>query len=93
MLELQNSSEIESLSVMAGHGRLKDGVASARLCPGHPRLILQRHWKDVDARHEAGHDRVEAQRAKAEAIHFSSGRMHCFACASNEKLICRRATK
>jgi hypothetical protein len=26
------------LSVMAGHSRLKDGVASARLCPGHPRL-------------------------------------------------------
>ena len=24
--------------VMAGHSRLKDGVASARLCPGHPRL-------------------------------------------------------
>ena len=23
---------------MAGHSRLKDGVASARLCPGHPRL-------------------------------------------------------
>ena len=24
--------------VMAGHSRLKDGVACARLCPGHPRL-------------------------------------------------------
>ena len=24
--------------VMAGHSRRKDGVASARLCPGHPRL-------------------------------------------------------
>jgi len=24
--------------VMAGHSRPKDGVASARLCPGHPRL-------------------------------------------------------
>jgi len=23
---------------MAGHNRPKDGVASARLCPGHPRL-------------------------------------------------------
>jgi len=23
---------------MAGHSRLKDGVASARLCPGHLRL-------------------------------------------------------
>jgi hypothetical protein len=26
-------SENESLFVMAGHSRLKDGVASARLCP------------------------------------------------------------
>src|SRR5882672_12374307 len=25
--------------VMAGHSRPKDGVASARLCPGHPRLL------------------------------------------------------
>jgi hypothetical protein len=25
--------------VMAGHSRLKDGVASACLCPGHPRLL------------------------------------------------------
>src|ERR1700722_20811748 len=25
-------------AVMAGHSRPKDGVASARLCPGHPRL-------------------------------------------------------
>ena len=24
---------------MAGHSRPKDGVASARLCPGHPRLF------------------------------------------------------
>jgi hypothetical protein len=24
--------------VIAGHSRPKDGVASARLCPGHPRL-------------------------------------------------------
>ncbi|SDO86805.1 hypothetical protein SAMN05444050_5217 [Afipia sp. GAS231] len=35
---------------MAGHSRLKDGVASARLCPGHPRLKLCRPKKDVDAR-------------------------------------------
>ena len=27
-----------SFFVMAGHSRPKDGVASARLCPGHPRL-------------------------------------------------------
>jgi len=26
--------------VVAGHSRPKDGVASARLCPGHPRLVL-----------------------------------------------------
>ena len=41
-------------TVMAGHGRLKDGVASARLCPGHPRLHQQ--IKDVDARDKPGHD-------------------------------------
>jgi hypothetical protein len=27
--------------VMAGHSRPKDGVASARLCPGHPRLSFR----------------------------------------------------
>ena len=32
---------------MAGHSRPKDGVVSARLCPGHPRLGRS---KDVDAR-------------------------------------------
>jgi len=26
--------------VMPGHSRLKDGVASVRLCAGHPRLLL-----------------------------------------------------
>src|SRR3981189_417340 len=30
--------ENDSFFVMAGHSRPKDGVASARLCPGHPRL-------------------------------------------------------
>jgi A/G-specific adenine glycosylase len=35
--------------VMAGHSRPKDGVASARLCPGHPRLP-SRVDQDVDAR-------------------------------------------
>jgi hypothetical protein len=29
------------VNVMAGHSRPKDGVASARLCPGHPRLCFQ----------------------------------------------------
>jgi hypothetical protein len=33
-----NHLKCDSLFVMAGHSRLKDGVASARLCPGHPRL-------------------------------------------------------
>ena len=28
----------------------------AGLCPGHPRLVLCRKFKDVDARHKAGHD-------------------------------------
>src|ERR1700724_2821739 len=40
--------------VMPGHSCPKDGVASARLCPGHPRLKTQE--EDVDARHKAGHD-------------------------------------
>jgi len=26
---------------MAGHSRLKDGVASARLWPGHPRILCR----------------------------------------------------
>jgi A/G-specific adenine glycosylase len=46
---------------MAGHSRPKDGVASARLCPGHPRLsflLLAQLQKDVDARHKAGHDEL-----------------------------------
>src|SRR5258708_37617608 len=30
---------------MAGLSRLKDGVASARLCPGHPRLPSLQHCK------------------------------------------------
>ncbi|MDH6259885.1 A/G-specific adenine glycosylase [Bradyrhizobium sp. BR13661] len=38
---------------MAGHSRPKDGVASARLCPGHPRSSAK---KDVDARVKRGHD-------------------------------------
>jgi hypothetical protein len=39
---------------MAGHSRPKDGVASACLCPAIH--ILRQQKKDVDARHEAGHD-------------------------------------
>jgi hypothetical protein len=42
---------------MAGHSRLKDGVAFARLCPA-IHIFLRADWvtKDVDARHKAGHD-------------------------------------
>src|SRR3984893_12485351 len=35
---------------MPGHSRLKDGIASARLCPGHPRLAFPCSLKDVDGR-------------------------------------------
>jgi hypothetical protein len=35
---LSGHLKCRSLFVMAGHSRPKDGVASARLCPGHPRL-------------------------------------------------------
>ena len=42
--------------VMAGHSRPKDGVASARLCPGHPRSSPSR--QNVDARDKPGHDDV-----------------------------------
>src|SRR6185369_16726097 len=31
-------------------------VRHGRACPGHPRLTLLKRGKDVDARHEAGHD-------------------------------------
>jgi hypothetical protein len=44
-------------TVMAGHSRLKDGVACARLCPGHPRLAT-RH----EERGSPGHDDVLVSR-------------------------------
>jgi hypothetical protein len=31
-------SVVSAVSVMAGHSRSKNGVASARVCPGYPRL-------------------------------------------------------
>jgi len=40
--------------VKAGHSRLKDGVASARLCPAIH--VLLRSAKNVDARDKPGHD-------------------------------------
>ena len=39
---------------MPGHSRSKNGVAFARLCPGHPRLGHDK--KDVDGRDKPGHD-------------------------------------
>jgi hypothetical protein len=39
--------------VMPGHSRLKDGVASARLCPG-VHVFLRK--QDVDGRNKSGHD-------------------------------------
>jgi hypothetical protein len=45
------------VSVMAGHSRPKDGVASARLFPAIHVLCLNRK-KDGDARHKAGHDEI-----------------------------------
>jgi hypothetical protein len=44
-------------AVMAGHGRPKDGVASARLSPAIH--VLANSKEDVDARHKAGHDEVD----------------------------------
>jgi hypothetical protein len=41
--------------VMAGHSRLKDGVASARLCPA-IHVFCPRSKKNVDARDKRGHD-------------------------------------
>jgi len=47
--------EFAPLSVMAGHSRSKNGVASARLCPA-IHVFLADTSIDVDARHKAGHD-------------------------------------
>jgi hypothetical protein len=45
---------------MAGRSRLKDGVASARLCPAIHVFFDTK--EDVDARHKAGHDEVTVPR-------------------------------
>jgi hypothetical protein len=42
-------------SVMAGHSRPKDGVASARLCPA-IHLLCSTRRESVDARIKSGHD-------------------------------------
>jgi hypothetical protein len=44
---------------MAGHSRLKDGAASARLCPA-IHALASAALQDVDARHKAGHDERES---------------------------------
>jgi len=41
---------------MAGHSRSKNGVASACLWPGHPRLYLRPRKQDVDHRDKPGDD-------------------------------------
>jgi hypothetical protein len=41
--------------VVPAHSRSKNGVASLRLCRGHPRLKSQAN-KDVDGRNKSGHD-------------------------------------
>jgi hypothetical protein len=46
----------EALFVIAGHSRLKDGVASARLCPAIHLLIEKIIAKMMDARIKSGHD-------------------------------------
>ena len=47
--------------VMAGHSCLKDGVASARLCPA-IHVFLAAHREDVDARDKPGHDEFHDNR-------------------------------
>jgi hypothetical protein len=69
--------------VMAGHSRLKDGVASARLCPGHPRLSCQREV--VDVRGKPGHD---------EKSEYSSGdwkELNVLGCAPRFQFVTDRA--
>jgi hypothetical protein len=46
--------------VMAGHSRSKNGVASLAYVPAIHVFLLER-LKNVDARHKAGHDRVDGK--------------------------------
>jgi hypothetical protein len=48
---------------MPGHSRLKDGVASARLCPRHPRLRFGKARKDVDGRDKPAMTRTRSGRS------------------------------
>jgi len=47
---------IMAVLVMPGHSRPKDGVASARLCAGHPRLCCIWARKAWMAGTKPGHD-------------------------------------
>jgi hypothetical protein len=51
---------IVGLFVMPGHSRLKDGVASARLCAGHPRLFYRYIKQGVDGRDIQREDALRA---------------------------------
>ncbi len=57
MMRVSNPSTRPNEAVMAGLSRLKDGVASARLCPAIH--ALPRGTKNVDARDKPGHDDAE----------------------------------
>jgi hypothetical protein len=54
MMGAMNVTVFHNHAVVAGHRRLKDGVAVARLCPAVHALILGE--EDVDARDKPGHD-------------------------------------
>jgi hypothetical protein len=54
ILSARPTQTIPSLVAIAGHSRRKDGVASARPYPGHPRLFFDRDSKDVNARDKPG---------------------------------------
>jgi hypothetical protein len=51
-----SNSQVSNFVVMTGQSRPKDGVASTRLCPRHPRFCRRRAAKDVDVRIKPGHD-------------------------------------
>jgi hypothetical protein len=74
------------LSVMAGHSRLKDGVASARLCPA-IHVFLAGSDKDVDARDKPGHDEVSRAQKPYVAIGVGMVRNARVTCQNNCRLI------
>jgi hypothetical protein len=54
-IQISNSSRLTQ-SVIAGHSRPKDGVASARLCPAIHLLRQMLLRRLMDARIKSGHD-------------------------------------